>query len=215
MKILVKFPTRGRPDKFLSVLQGWVDKCDDLSRVHWLISVDADDTTMDRPWNLPSMCDMVVGSSSCKIDAINRDINELDVEWDAALVLSDDMVCVRKGWDTAIEQGFDSDDQLLWFFDGKQRDICTLPLMTHKYYDRTKYIYHPSYLSVFADDEQTAVARRDGCLKYIEEPIAIHRHPANFSDVKKDALYQRNETDAIWRKDQKNYKNRKARNFPE
>jgi hypothetical protein len=49
MKILIKFPTRGRPDKFFAVLERYIAMADDVSKIAFLISADEDDSTMNNP----------------------------------------------------------------------------------------------------------------------------------------------------------------------
>lgn len=213
MNILVKLPTRERPERFREVLGGWVRNCKRPERVTWLFSFDMDDPSMEGFDDLPENSIVVYGASNSKVHAINRDIPQVKTPWDVLLVLSDDMHCARSDWDEAIEADIDSPDQLLWYYDGKQEHICTLPLMTRVYYDRFGYVYHPDYLSVFCDNEQTDVAQQLGLLKYISTPLAVHVHPANFTGVLKDALYERNETGKIWKRDQSTWKNRKARNY--
>lgn len=222
MRILVKFPSRERPARFRQVLQQWISKADDLSRISWLFSFDLNDATMRKmgkeveSMGIDAQC--VYGRSTGKIHAINRDINDFSKPWDILIVLSDDMVCYREHWDLLVRQDMElyypDCDGLLWFFDGKQMDICTLPIMGRKYYDRFRHVYHPSYVSVFADDEQTAIAKAEGRLIFFEDMLAMHQHPANCGDVKPDALYRKNETTAIWRRDEANYKCRKALGFP-
>lgn len=223
MKILCKFPTRERPTRFKDVLSAWVNMADDPNGIVWLFSFDNDDPVLENLTEFAIMmpncpAQVFTGLSSNKIHAINRDIEKVRDPWDILVVLSDDMVPTRKGWDTIIRTQMEhyapDGDAIIWFFDGKQADIVTLPIMGRKYYDRFGYVYHPDYVSVFADNEQTDVARDLGKLFYFSNPIAHHRHPANFSDVQKDALYLKNETQAIWDRDQATYNRRKAQGFP-
>jgi hypothetical protein len=220
--ILAKFPSRSRPQRFKECLSQWVANSHDKTNVHYLFSFDLDDLSMKgiEPFieSLGIPYTIKWGTSVSKIHAVNRDINELELEWSHIIVLSDDMWPVVNEWDrrilSAYAEAIPEGDAMLWCFDGKQGDICTLPIMDRPYYDRTKYIYHPSYLSVWCDNEQTEVAELMGRLYYVETPLAHHRHPSNVHNVKPDALYRKNETDAIWKKDHQNYKNRKAMNFP-
>ncbi len=225
MNILVKLPSRERPEQFMEVMRENVATCDDLSRVHWLFSFDHDDQSM---WgigaelgSLPIEGTIRFGHSSSKVEAINRDIGDLNepgsvVPWDILLVLSDDMRPVEKGWDTVIREAFaeyhPDGDGLIWYFDNYQRSISTIPLMGRRYYDRFGYVYHPSYQSLFCDNEATDVAKALGRLTFIDRVLFTHRHPANTSEAANDALYKRNE--ALWGVDNRNYRRRKAKGFP-
>lgn len=218
MNILVKLPSRERPDQFMDVMRENVATCDDLSRVHWLFSFDHDDQTM---WgigaelgSLPIEGTIRFGHSKSKVEAINRDIGGLNepgniVPWEILLVLSDDMRPVFKGWDTVIREAFaecyTDGDGLIWFPDGYQKDICTIPCMGRKYYERTGWVYDPRFKSVFCDDLQTRQARDAGKLTYVDHQLFRHAHPANDGKVRPDALHKRNETQAIWDKDKALY----------
>jgi len=227
--ILCKWPSRSRGPsakgdgpKFLDTLKPWVSSATDLEQIHFLFSFDTDDRTMDgideQLDALGIQYTMIVGNSTSKIHAINRDINELRIAWDILLVLSDDMHCKVQGWDKLIRDDMDlyypDGDGCLWRYDCHQRAICTMPLMGRTWYERFGYVYHPSYTSVFADDEQTAVAQAEGKMMFFPEPICEHVHPANVGPKVNDRLYQKNETTAIWNKDQATYHRRKALGFP-
>lgn len=213
--ILVKFPSRSRPARFLEVLKEWVRLADDLSQVHFLFSFDMDDDTM---WDIDTELEPLGISytrffreSKSKVHAINRDIEDVDVPWTILLVISDDMRCKVQGWDTMVRAlAKDHPDSLIWFTDGKQKDIITIPLMDRAYYDRDGFVYDPRFTSVFCDNLQTDLARNRGRLVFIDAVLADHRHPANYTDVKKDALYAKNETQAIWDRDEAMYRKLKV-----
>ena len=99
-------------------------------------------------------------------------------------------------------------DQALWFFDGHQHRICTLVVMGRKRYERFGYLYHPSYISLWCDNEWTEVNQP----RKIETILFKHEHPAWGGAVPNDALYQRNE--AYFERDRMNFEKRKQLNFP-
>jgi hypothetical protein len=145
MRVLLKFPTRGRPRQFLTTLKGWLDNAADLSRIAVLVSYDADDASMtpDIIAQAEAMHPALVavrGNSKTKIEACNADLPEYGGDWDVVLLISDDMWCVRKGWDSMIRdrmaQYFPDTDGSLWFYDGAQDKINTLTCYGRKYYER-------------------------------------------------------------------------------
>ena len=221
MKILAKFPTRSRPQRFLQTLKGWIENAAKPKDVTFLVSYDHDDASMTAPvlaGTQGQACEVKLyrGNSKTKIEAVNASIGEI-AGWDVLLVVSDDMFCRKNGWDEVIREKmtehFPDTDGALWFHDGtKQRDICTLSCMGKKFYDRFGFVYHPSYASFFCDDEFTAVARGMKKLVFIEDYIASHEHPAWNGGMKQDALYMRN--NRYWKTDQANYERRKAAGFP-
>ena len=121
MKILVKFPTRNRKEKFFEVLQKYYDFASDLSKMEFLITLDDDDTSMNTPevkQRLDNFKNLkyVFGKSNNKIHAVNRDIELGD--WDIILLASDDMIPVEKGYDDNIRFNmtitYPDTDGILW-----------------------------------------------------------------------------------------------------
>jgi hypothetical protein len=80
MNLLVKFPTRSRPDKFLEVL-GKYTSMSTTGKVRYLITLDIDDeltNTQEVIGKAKSMGDVTVavGVSQGKIHACNRDMEQ-------------------------------------------------------------------------------------------------------------------------------------------
>jgi hypothetical protein len=221
MRILLKFPTRGRPQQFLKTLHGWLSQAADPSRIVVLVSYDDDDATMTpeiiaKAEAMHPALVAVGGHSKSKIDACNRDLWAYGGEWNVVLLISDDMWCVRQGWDKMIRENmtryFPDTDGALWFYDGAQRRINTLECVGKARYAKHGVLYHPDYFSFWCDNETTAVGLRDKKLVMIEQSIAHHQHPSWLGGMKKDATYQRNH--GYWAKDQATYERRKAAGFP-
>jgi hypothetical protein len=199
MNLIIKFPTRGRADKFLNVLNRYIEFMDDKS-TKIIVSCDNDDETMKQGYVMDELSSMenvtvVFGDSKTKIEACNADME--DVDFDIVLLASDDMVPQVRGYDTiikeAMEDYFPDTDGVLWFNDGYQsRAMNTLCILGKKYYDRFSYIYHPDYISLWCDNEFTVVANMLGRQKYFEQVIIQHQHPAaGFGE--NDNLYNEND----------------------
>ena len=221
MKILVKFPSRSRPEQFLKTLQGWIDLADNPADIAFLVSYDADDATMTddviaraKALHPAVMC--VKGNSKSKVEAINCDIEKYYQGSDIILVISDDMWCRRRGWDNVIRnamlKSFPDTDGSLWIFDNSQRRINTIPCFGRKFYERTKYIYHPSYFSLWCDNEQTEVGLKLLKLVFVETTVATHEHHSWGKGMQKDALYAKN--DQYWSIDKENFLRRRDLGFP-
>lgn len=230
MKILVHIATRGRG--FEWCMKWYLETNLPDSQLQFLISLDNDDH-QDIPSNLGLYnFEVVTGNPSGKISAMNRGISERD--WDLLIVGSDDMV-PSMGYDqtlaSAMQSNFPDLDGCLWTptedavghtrSGGKIKRngdaaylkgwICMLPIMGRKYYDRFGYVYHPSYKSFWCDNEQTEVARRLGKVKYIDQQLFVHKHPAWHPDGKDDELYQKANPD--FKADMRNFEKRKAHGF--
>lgn len=221
MRLLLKYPTRGRPRQFLTTLKGWLEQASDPSKITVLVSYDLDDATMNHDviaaaekMHPAVVC--VGGHSKSKIEACNADINGYAGDWDIVLLISDDMWCRRQGWDDLVRSKmalfFPDTDGALWFFDGSQKLINTIECVGRVRYERFKYLYHGSYCSFFCDNEASEVGKRDKKLVFIDRQICSHEHPSWGRGMKPDATYQRN--NKYWKQDENNYHKRKAEGFP-
>ena len=148
MHILIKFPSRSRPDALRATFLKYIQFAEDTSKISFLVSLDEDDQTVTRSLQIflkkvhPSTV-VVVGRSCGKIGAINRDM-DLAPPFDILLLASDDMIPIVKGYDRIIRDNMPPDtDMVLHFNDGHRTDsLNTLCILGKKYYDRFGYIYY-------------------------------------------------------------------------
>jgi len=218
MKILVKFPTRGRKHKFFNVLKQYQNLCEDINNTHFLITLDEDDLEMNNPDSIDILSSFkntkfIFGKSKSKIDAVNRDV-EVSNEWDIILLASDDMIPKVKGYDKIIREkmieNFPDTDGVLWFPDGNRKDLNTLCILGKKYYERFNYIYNPEYLSTWCDNEFTDVANILKKQIFIDEVIIKHEHP-DWGYGGKDVIHQLNYDNESY--DKSIYLRNKSNNF--
>lgn len=218
MKLLIKFPTRARPDKFFKVLDIYYNLLDSLSDTRFIISCDLDDQSMNcenvifKLKNYSNL-ELFFSDNKNKIEAINANIN--DEDFDIILLASDDMIPQEKGYDTIIKQSFKKffpdTDGVLWFNDGYQETrLNTLCILGKKYYNRFGYIYNPTYISLWCDTEFTEVSKLLKKVKYIPHVIIKHEHPVWLGE-KWDNLQIKN--DSYNNIDMENYLKRKKENF--
>lgn len=218
MKILVKFPTRNRRDKFFSTLQKYYDFATDKSNLYFLITLDEDDYSMNNLETINKMngfsnLTYFYGISNSKIHAVNRDIHNDD--WDIILLASDDMIPNKIGYDEIIrnkmKEFFPDTDGVLWFNDGFQKDkLNTLCILGKKYYQKFNYIYYPEYKSTWSDNEFMDVANILKKQKYIDDIIIKHEHP-DWGYGKMDEIHQKNHSNLSY--DMNLYNKRKQNNF--
>ena len=200
MKLLVKFPTRNRKNKFFKVLRQYQNLCEDLDNTYFLITLDNDDESMNSSdvediFNTFKNVKVIYGTSNSKIHAVNRDI-ELVNDWDIVLLASDDMTPKVKGYDNIIrnkmKELYSDTDGILWFNDGHMGNkLNTLCILGKKYYDRFGYIYHPEYKSVWSDNEFMLVGNILGKQTYFEQVIIEHEHP-DWGYGSRDEIHQNN-----------------------
>ena len=216
MRILFKYTSRSRRSNFLRGYDSILNKIANREDYHVLISVDKDDQSMYPLPVLDGNYTFVVGNSKNKIDALNRDINEFDYDFDILINMSDDMIFTKKGFDDIIRAEFYKDfNQYLHFNDGNQKsNVCTMHIVGREYYNRFKYIYHPDYISLWCDVENDIVAKQLGCYKYMGDDLQLfkHLHPA-WGLAPQDALSIKTEDRALWIADEITFNKRKRKNF--
>ena len=220
MKLLIKFPTRGRKNKFFLTLDKYHEYCKNTDDTNFLISLDEDDTEMNTNEVLDKLSnykntEVVIGLSKYKIDAVNRDLNDYKKHWDIVLLASDDMVPQIKGYDNIIRDNmmfnYVDTDGILFFNDGFQGNkLNTLCILGKKYYERFNYIYHPDYKSCWSDNEFMVVGDILKKQSYIDQIIIRHEHP-DWGYSHPDYVHKKNVSDFNY--DLNIYNNRKNINF--
>lgn len=226
--LLIKFPTRGRFERFFQTLELYLRLADPAVRTFVLMSFDQDDATMPearvsaalrtRMGAYPGVRGKAVwGAPVGKIGAINRDMQLVEsLPWTTLLLASDDMLPELQGYNRRIvadmAKHYPDGDGVLWYNDGHRgADLNTLVVEGRPYYNRFGYIYHPKYKSLWCDNHFMDVANILGRQKKFDDVIIRHHHPAYDAHVKKDATYAQN--DRHYRADMETYQAMKARGF--
>lgn len=205
-RLLVKIPTRERG---LSWLGHWIENTKN-ENTKILISIDQDDRkTIQESKKIQSeKVIFCLGKRVSKVDAINRDIEKYYSSFDFLLVASDDITTVEN-YDNIIIQAFsETKKAVLHYGDGFRTDLITIPVMRMSYYEKFKYVFHPSYKSLWCDNEFQDVAA--GNIQRRNEKIFSHNHPVNVGG-RGDNLFRYNEK--FFQTDKKNYIERKKRRF--
>lgn len=194
--------------------------------VYFLVSYDLNDPSMNNPTMLERIKALgavpIGGFSTSKIHAVNRDMEHAP-DFDIAVLVSDDMICQKKGWDTILkvqmQLHFPDTDGCLFYWDGdpatkrhnEGKGLCTMNIMGKKYFDRFGYFYHHSYKSLFCDNEYTEIAQKDNKMVFSDQVIFKHDHYSN-NGKQPDSLMKR--TQGFYNIDKANYEARKRLNFP-
>lgn len=214
MRILLKCPTRGRREKFLSTIQKWVEFAESPDQIGILVSADTDDPSMEGftetdlpevPWK--KVC---FGNSKTKIEACNADMEKVDWDWEIVVLVSDDMIPEVKGYDTQIRAGMPNLDYVVWIYDGCQNDnLNTLNVFGRIRYNLWGYLYHPAYKSFYCDNEVTDWCRANPSkCTIIQEVLIRHIHPLTIG-IESDAVYDKNQV--YISEDKRTYEKRKLR----
>lgn len=219
MNILVKFPTRSRPEKFAQTLNTY-QRLRATNNVRFLVTIDEDDRTMNNRQMLHNLSmwgnlEVDWNLRSGKIHAINSGVSERVDNYDIILLASDDMIPQLYGWDQIIIDEMHSRypdlDGVLWFNDGHvgQR-LNTLVCCGRTYYKRFGYLYNPVYNAFWCDNEFMDVANILGKQTYIDRVIIEHQHPI-WMGKGQDRLNMRD--NQYYNSDEAIYHERKQRNF--
>ena len=224
MKILLKCPTRTRPERVKTTIKKYIELCNRPDLLGVCISADVDDITMTPApvqFELRQITRNIAWSNifysenKSKIEAVNADMEKIDWEWDIVVLVSDDMIPVHKGYDDVLRSHmmsrFPDTDGILWCNDGFQgKELNTLTIMGRTMYNSFGYIYHPSYKSLFCDTEFTDLCNTTLASKcmYIPHLLIRHEHPGHGYMDRSDSLYERNQR--YWTADLRTYISRKT-----
>ncbi len=226
MRILLKCPTRSRPEKIVTTLSRYVALAAHPEQLGVCVSCDTDDTSMSATVEArlhqvlgPTAWHQIVRSpNKSKIEACNANMSEIDWDWQIVVLVSDDMIPQMKGWDDVIRTHmlarYPDTNGILWFNDGFQGEkLNTLSIYGRAMYNELGYIYHPDYKSLFCDTELTDRCRGDLADRtmYIPYCIIRHEHPGTGYSQNMDTLYQHNQR--FWSTDMHTYIRRKTYPF--
>ena len=218
-KILVNYPSRSRPHKFIKILRDYSSRLSGKNDVHFLIKIDKDDTSLNNNRIINFLKSLNVSYTleileDCqgKVDAINRNVSKYD--FDIVITISDDMELLVDGWDEIISKDFKQNycQCLNYNVDPRLQEkgfesLIVLPIIGKDLYKKFEYIYHPSYKSEYCDNEQTEVFSTLGVVTNINHKIVIHKWDQN-----QDQLMLRN-IGVGYQYDRENYEKRKKVNF--
>src|SRR3990167_7188635 len=221
-RILFKFPSRARPQRFFEGLDSIVNNSNQLENCVVVCTFDTDDQTMEADWvkekilTYPIKLIIHRGVSANKIDAVNKNLENLH-DCSIIICMSDDMRFIVKGFDDIIRadftQHFPDGDGCLHYPDNNQGMACmTMNITDVVYFNRFGYIYHPDYVSVECDLENQEVAQMLGRYKFVEKRIFNHNHPS-FGLAQYDEQYNRTENGMVHEGDKATRRRRKANNY--
>lgn len=190
MKLLIQFPTFARAEKFLRVLNEYVETASSHHQLFFNINCDLSDLSMTDSYvqerikyilNKKPNVDGVVNfdQNTEKISAINNHIEGKD--FDIVICASDDMVPKAHNWDNeiaiAMQEHFPNLDGCVHFNDGNTNgELITFSILGKTLYDHFGYIYHPDYKSLYCDNEFTEEVNKMSKAKFIDKVIVSHEH---------------------------------------
>lgn len=227
-KILVKYASRGRKQRFFDGLDNIFATCEFPDRLLVLISLDEDDAEMcndEVKEKLATYSNIKVcwGLSKNKIHACNRDFDKIPESFkDYQIVanFSDDQRWTIYGWDTIIRTDFNSispdfSHYMAYLDPDTGGALSTLFICGRGWYDRFGFIYDPQFKSLFCDNLVEDCAKYLGKYHYTGYSIYRHYNPSYlYSDFPPDEMYKQQQ-DIGWTEDQKLYYEIIAKGVPQ
>lgn len=220
-RIVFKYTTRSRESNFFRGLDSIVNNLANKEDYYIQVTCDTDDPAMNNPEVIARMRTYknliyYFGESSSKINAINNNLNKLS-DFDILINMSDDQIFTQWGFDSTIRIAFDKyfpdTDGFLHFHDGNQNRLATMSIIGKKWFYRTEYIYHPSYITEWCDNEEQERAKILGKYHYMgdQERIMAHINPYHGHKDTMDDLYRKNAPFSD--QDKQNFFKRQETNF--
>jgi glycosyltransferase involved in cell wall biosynthesis len=212
VKISILHPSRNRPYQALQTMVHWLGLHSRTTLWDYILSVDSDDPKLTEydAFEMKSggqNMRMIVNDNKNLVEAANQAAKH--IYGDIVILISDDFKCF-KDWDLVIINALKEKSGVLKTFDGVQRYIVTLPIMTRDYYDEQGYIYYPGYQHMFCDTDQTHKADLQKKLIIRNDIVFKHDHYSK-GGQKKDAVNMK--ADKTWGQGERVYLNRCRNKF--
>ncbi len=216
--ILVKFATRGRPDRFFDGMDSIYNLCSQPDYIRVLITADTDDLSMNNDEvkgriSKYKNAEIIYGESKNKIHATNRDLDKLPKgweEWNIIANFSDDQRWNIFGWDELIRVDFksvsaDFSHYMAYLDPDTHGALSTLYIAGRKFVDMFGFIYDEQFISLFCDNLAEDAAKAIGKYHYTGYSIYKHYNSAyNYPDFPKDEMFIEQQRIG-WEVDQKTY----------
>lgn len=222
-KILIKYATKGRPERFFGGMDSIYNLCEMPEHLRVLVTADIDDPNMFNDMVKERVekyknAKIIYGTSKGKINAINRDMDILPngfEDWDILVNFSDDQRFVMPRWDMYLRVHFNSlapdMDGYLSFLDPDTKGaLTTTAIIGRKYYERFGFIYDPIFDSLFCDNMADDAAKALGKYHFIALELIHHYNPSyGYKDFLPDQMYI-DQQKIGWTKDKETYYRLKA-----
>lgn len=227
-KVLVKYASRSRPQRFFDGLDNIFETCEFPDRILVMCTLDSDDPTMNNDevkerLSKYKYIDVNYGISGTKIRATNRDLNKVPEhfkDWDILCNFSDDMKWTEYAWDTMIRRDFnfvssDFSHYMAYLDPDTGGSLSTLFISGRTFFDKFKFIYDEIFESLFADNLVEDCAKAIGKYHYTGYQIYQHFNPSyGYVRYEEDEMYREQQT-VGWTKDQQTYNEIISKGIPE
>lgn len=214
MKISLLHPSRGRSVKSITNSDEWLSKAGN-AEVELIVSVDESDKSKDEYIKLYGAKCWTFRSNSV-VEATNLAAHQST--GDILIYLSDDFKC-PDNWGELVLKEFENENRPLLLkvddcLQAFKTAIVTIPIMNRALYHKLGYFWHPSYKSMFVDEDLYWTCLNIGALKNCPHLKFPHHHYSNPDDsirADRDETYKRSESN--WDQGKEVFRQRKLQKF--
>lgn len=194
--ISIIHPSRNRPEQAFWTMSHWIDNMSKKIPYEYVLSLDLTDperTSYSEYFYAPCLR---IADNKNVVQAAN--VGAKAVSGDIIILISDDFEC-SPSWDLKISHALEGKSGVLKTFDGIQRWIVTLPIMTRDYYEDQGHLYYPEYGHMFCDTDQTHKADLQKKLIIRNDIVFKHNHysvkgqPKDAVNIKADSTWESGE----------------------
>jgi hypothetical protein len=211
------------PQGWRESMLDWFKKCDHPEDVEYVLSVHHSRWTKFENSELgtefPPFGKVVIVRNTHERDDNVTNANAAAAATSGEILVGNmDDLFPPEHWDTLIRRAIPSTagQYVIHCSTGSPSDktLINAGAMTRRRYERMGYILHPSYESMYADNEFSEVARRDGVVISRLDIQFVHRHPAFSRAQLMDDVYRSQNAGEKYQRGLENYERRKALGFP-
>jgi hypothetical protein len=187
MKISLLHPSKGRPFQAMKTTLSWIEKASGTHQLEYIISLDDNDTFIDQYLGMfeDTNVNVIITPSRSCVGAVNEAAKAST--GDILIVVSDDFECPFD-WDKIVVDHMDMSTPCALHVDDGITNfsrIMTIPIINRKLYEVLGYVYHPSFVSMWADNHLYEVVSIKGKIIIVDR-LFQHNHYMN-NKRKKDA----------------------------
>jgi hypothetical protein len=160
---------------------------------------------------------VINGGRQCSVDGWNA---AAAASTGRVLILNADDFFPPANWDLELRRVIGSRNPLTDEFvihvstgNPRDKDLISLGILSRARYERLGYALHPSYESVYSDDEFSEHAYKDGCVIDARHLVFEHRHPG-MGKAADDAVYQWQNRREAYESGKANLERRRKEGFP-
>jgi hypothetical protein len=216
-------PSAGFPRGWVDAMLNFYERCAEPSRVEYILVVH--ESRWDEFWGTgTNAVDISWGSTNviknpyrdCVVDQLNVGCAAADKSSKVLIATMDDLRA-PKDWDRLIVESFPDLDtpHVVQYSSCSPRDgdLIVAGAITRARYESVGYCLHPDYTSMYADDDFTTVARRDGVMLEAKNIQFEHLHPG-FGKGQWDEIYENQNSEANLKHGIETFKRRIKEGFP-